>query len=499
METAKKIPWNVIVPPMLVVLVGWLYWSTMGTLWQRWWEFDESYGHGLLLMGVILWWCHDQRVVFRSLPLSPLLIGVVPLLISVGLWWVAAATDILVVQQVLLPWIWWSAVLLVAGPHIAKQCFFPALLFCFAVPIWDHINDYLIDLTVVVTTSLLSLHSMPVLIQGNEIHLPSGIITVADGCSGLRYLIIGMAFSLLSGQLFFKSWRWRLSLLGLGLFLGLFTNWLRVYSLIIIGYVTEMQSGLLEDHELYGFVLFGIIFSIMFFLVRWRGDNSAPKPVEGMPASRTPGLPQTIMGFVIVVVAPLSLAVLIKTPPVAEFRSPVLVSEYPEVIQPPAAMTPAYFRPIERAERVTQWFKVAQQPVLLERFYYWQQQERQDFMPYRWLFARNQWVTLASEQRLLADGTPIIVKEMEPRTGPRQVWLVGYWMTVGGAPQTNPYMAKLAELPALWRQRHDAALVSLQLPCKFDCSEARQALAQVLSSQGEQLQQQLASRWQLKQ
>ncbi|RCU45167.1 EpsI family protein [Corallincola holothuriorum] len=498
METAKKLPLGLLVPGALALLVAALYWSTFGTLLHRWLRFDESYGHGLLLMAVILWWFHDQRVVFRSLPVGPWLPAAFPLLLMLGLWWVAAATDILVVQQVLIAWIWWLSVALFAGKALARYTFFAALLFCFAVPIWDHLNDYLIELTVYVTTELLSLLSMPILIQGNEIHIPSGIITVADGCSGLRYLIIGVAFSFLSGQLFFRDWRWRLALLLLGVALGLITNWLRVYSLVLIGYFSEMQSSLLSDHELYGFVLFGIIFSAMFFLVRWRGDNSAPVAPKGLAPENRYTFGPLVVGAVLLISAPASIGYLLSAPPAAQFSPPEELRHFDNVEETLVPeMTPAYFRDIERAEHHQQLLSIEGQPVRIERFFYWQQEVKQDFMPYRWLYARQHWVTLESQRRQLPDGTEIWVQEVEPRAGRRQVWLVAYWMSVGGKGFTSAYLAKLAELPALLARRYDAALVSVQLPCMIDCERAQQALDQLLAESGARLQQQNSGRWQV--
>lgn len=41
--------------------------------------------------------------------------------------------------------------------------------------------------------------------------------------------------------------------------LGLLANWLRIYILVLIGYHTEMQSSLMNDHETFGWVVFAFI------------------------------------------------------------------------------------------------------------------------------------------------------------------------------------------------------------------------------------------------
>jgi EpsI family protein len=496
METAKKNLLSMLLPAALALVVAGLYWSTMSTLWQRWLEFDESYGHGLLLLAVIIWWFYDQRALLYSLPTSSFWPALLPLSGVCAIWWVAAATDILVVQQLLLPWIWWSAVALLGGRLLAKHTFFAALLFCFAVPIWDHLNDYLIEMTVVVVTNLLTITAMPVLIQGNEIHIPSGIITVADGCSGLRYLIIGTAFCLLSGQLFFRQWSWRLSLLVLGIVLGLLTNWLRVYSLVVIGYLSDMRSGLIADHELYGFVLFGVIFSSIYLLIRWRGDNRAPTALSTSFAAKPFSLAMFAVCTVLLLAAPVSLALILKAPPAAKFIAPPSIQGYATFSEPPASMQPAFFRPIARAEQVEQWLNIDGQAVLLARFFYRQQEEKQDFMPYRWLFARNHWLTLREDHRWLTDGTEVLIQEMASRISERRLWLVAYWMQVADRAVINPYLAKLAELPALSNGRHDAALITVQLPCDIDCTAAQRTLANFLIDHGDELQQQTVGRWQ---
>ncbi|RYY02688.1 MAG: exosortase/archaeosortase family protein [Gammaproteobacteria bacterium] len=53
----------------------------------------------------------------------------------------------------------------------------------------------------------------------------------------------------------------RQSLLALtvGAFLGLLTNWVRIITLVIVGYKTNMQSSLMHDHETFGWILFAII------------------------------------------------------------------------------------------------------------------------------------------------------------------------------------------------------------------------------------------------
>jgi exosortase/archaeosortase family protein len=132
-------------------------------------------------------------------------------------------------------------------------------LLIFTIPIWAELTGLLVNLSSKMVGAAVKLSRMTALIDGNNIFLPSGTIFIADGCSGLRYLII----SLLIGYIMALVNHYRLlqsiAVLIVAAGLGLFANWLRIYLLVLIGYLTDMETSLMKDHEMFGWVVFAVI------------------------------------------------------------------------------------------------------------------------------------------------------------------------------------------------------------------------------------------------
>ncbi len=99
-----------------------------------------------------------------------------------------------------------------------------------------------------------------------------GTFEVAHGCSGLRYLLVGgQALVLIYGELYLSRLRSRITLFCLGgVAFALLANWIRVFVIIYMGgYETNMQSGLIEDHENFGWWVFaGTLVPPLYFLAR---------------------------------------------------------------------------------------------------------------------------------------------------------------------------------------------------------------------------------------
>ena len=114
-----------------------------------------------------------------------------------------------------------------------------------------------------------------------------GIFEVAYGCSGLRYLLVSISLSSILGMLWFDRAGDKLIIIMCGALLGLISNWLRVAIIIYMGYITDMQSSLVDDHEAFGWILFSFfIFPFCYFMIKWshsrvvRKNDSVERPVS---------------------------------------------------------------------------------------------------------------------------------------------------------------------------------------------------------------------------
>jgi EpsI family protein len=130
---------------------------------------------------------------------------------------------------------------------------------------------------------------IPAFIQGNSVHLPAGTFSIDGGCSGLHYVIIASAVSVLYGALFLKSVLSRILLLSLAIGLALLTNWIRVFTVIYAGHLTDMQHFLVvRDHYYFGWVLFIVAMVPFMLLARKIEDRDESLRTLGPGNARLP-------------------------------------------------------------------------------------------------------------------------------------------------------------------------------------------------------------------
>ena len=132
------------------------------------------------------------------------------------------------------------------------------LLIFLTLPIWDGLLEPLVVIASNVVTQLVSYLNITVLIEGNSITTPYGRILIAEGCSGIRYLMVSVILSAIVSHTNHYRTPYTASALCLGVLVGLVANWVRIILLILVGYYSEMQSSLMVDHEMFGWVVFAV-------------------------------------------------------------------------------------------------------------------------------------------------------------------------------------------------------------------------------------------------
>ncbi len=485
--------WNgfAIIALAFVLVLG-LYASTVESLIERYLKFDESYSHGFLVFGLVLWLFWHRRTQIMGVGPNPYLPAVAALVPMTLLWLVGYLTDIIIVQQMLLPALVFSVILLLGGRELARLSVFPVAFLYFAIPVWDYLIGALVKITVIVVTAALAYSHIPVFIEASYIYLPSGTIFVADSCSGIRYLVVGTAFATLCGHLYFRSWRWRTGLIAIGALLGLLTNWVRVYSLVLIAHFTEMQSPLIREHEFYGLGLFAIVLFVLFFIVNRHADAGPSRKPRLTQATKSRPSTRTAVAvgcLAVLAVGPILGMHLTTDPGQSRLRALELPSAEREFEPPPFAHE--LIRPGEAlVDRIERGYGDEQSGIRLTVYRFHQREAREDFLPYRTLFERRHWTEIDSEEFTLEGETnshPVRALELINR-GEERRWLLWYWLEVGGYRALNRYVAKLAEIPALLNGRRDAAVVTLMTPCLLDCTDARNRLNGFLKSHRETLQ-----------
>jgi exosortase A len=275
---------------LLLVALGLLYHETavaMVGIWAR----SETFTHAFLVPPISLWLIWRQRQTLAQMAPRPALWVLLPMAV-IGLAWllgdlaaVNAVTQFAFVTLLVL------AVPAVLGWRVAQALMFPLGFLFFAVPVGEFLLPIFMLWTADFTVLALRLSGIPVYREGLQFVIPSGNWSVVEACSGVRYLMASLVVGTLFAYLNYRSYKRRLVFIGVALLVPIVANWLRAYMIVMIGHLSSNRLAVGADHLLYGWVFFGVVIGVMFWIgARWRQPEAdAPRAFTwaavGQPAA----------------------------------------------------------------------------------------------------------------------------------------------------------------------------------------------------------------------
>ena len=191
---------------VLGVLLLTLYWKILPPLVAQWWD-DPNYTHGFLvpLFSLYLIWRH--RAVLATLPRAGSALGLVILLAGAGQLYLGdlGADNFLMRSSLIV--VLGGLVLFHLGLPMFRALLFPLAFLFFMVPlpgvIFYAITFPLQRLAAEQAAWTLETLGVPVLLDGNIIHLAQLSLGVTEACSGIRSLISLAAGAVAWAYLFF--------------------------------------------------------------------------------------------------------------------------------------------------------------------------------------------------------------------------------------------------------------------------------------------------------
>jgi exosortase len=171
----------------------------------------------------------------------------------------------------------------ILGIKITQKLLVSWAIVAMAMPYWYILVPFLQALTVYVVSFLSGLLSLTVLIEGNYFTIPSGIVHVAGGCSGLKYFMTSISLALVSSAMNKRSIKFTLLSALCALSLAIIANWIRVFILLIVAYFGGIDQPIMKDHDLLGWVIFAVLMTPWFFI-----DNNINKKAPASSSSSNP-------------------------------------------------------------------------------------------------------------------------------------------------------------------------------------------------------------------
>lgn len=239
------------------------------------WLGNETFSHGILILPISMWLVWRERKNLLNLRLSPSLLGLGILFAGMFGWLLGQLADVNVVSQFGAVLVVIGLVPLVFGIEIAKKFWFPLLFLLFMVPAGEFLVPILMLYTADATIWALQFSGIPVFRENMHFTLPTGRWSVVEACSGLRYVIAAMVLACLFSYLNYRTWGKRIAFTFFCLVLAIVSNWVRAYTVVLVGHWSNMKYGTGDDHIYYGWVFFGVVMCTIFWIgSKWRDDSN---------------------------------------------------------------------------------------------------------------------------------------------------------------------------------------------------------------------------------
>lgn len=461
---------NHYIPLIVVAVFVGLFFTTFTGLYQRWIKWDEGVSHGLLVIVLFVvllakalpWVAHPQSKLLHF-----------ALCLTLGLsslaWYLFHTLNVFILEQlILLPLL----ALVVAACFSIKTAIRHRLLLLlpiFSIPVWDQLNDPLLNMSAAIVGKMVRAINMPALIDGNSIYIPYGQILIADGCSGLRYFVIALAIGYVIAYLNRYNEKRLLATLAVAGLLGLIANWIRIFILILVGYQSEMQSPLMADHEYFGWILFSIIcLPAIYFAPVVRHQPDPPTAANTTKA-------RLLFPLAALSIGPVCALLFNPQPEPTPWQDLLPVSMQPIATRnmPLQILAPASgYR--ENAQVVAQ-----NQPIFIQVDQYQRHNKSEKLVPYiTRLYNYEEWSEIDSYP--IADN-PGRITLFRQKNGLKKIAQL-QWMDVGGYLTHTLTQAKLLQIPAQFHGQNRFVIMTLQGECNTEsCDNAVAALRRTAS------------------
>jgi exosortase/archaeosortase family protein len=334
-------------------------------------------------------------------------------------------------------------------------------------------------------------------IHDSIVRIPEGSFRIADECSGKRYFVSALALAtIFVGSAPLRGVR-AVCFVAIAAGLAMVANWIRVFTVIYAGHVTNMTSYIVaKEHGTFGWA----IYFVVLVFVSWVGvrlQRSQRLPAHTATSARLaveprPNLRRTALAYFDVALLSMTFAAVLyphptftvnprttltlPAPRVASWRGP---------LPPDRQWAPTF---VGASPQTRGQYRFGQIPVEVFIARYLQQAQGAKLISSSNALLGESWVTLRTG-RLTGHaeraGIPARVILAEATGGQR--WVVSFVYKVGRVVTSRDVVAQLVYGAQSWTTETPAEVVAVAVKCSSACDVAETAVTALWRTLGEQL------------
>jgi exosortase len=169
-----------------------LYWGTLSSL-VRHWASDDDFSHGFFVVPLAAYFLWERRDAFRRAPVQPSIWGALILVGSLLVFVAGRFGAELFLTRVSLIGVVAGTLLFLCGWRYLRIAAFPLAFLLLMIPlpaiIFNQITFPLQGIAARAGEAVIAAAGVPVLREGNILHVPGRALEVAEACSGIRSLM----------------------------------------------------------------------------------------------------------------------------------------------------------------------------------------------------------------------------------------------------------------------------------------------------------------------
>ena len=269
METvSKKTMWWLAAPAVCFII---LYYQVLAKLVSDWWN-DDNYSHGFLIVPVALYFAWERRVSLKEAARNPSVWGLAVVAGSLAMLLAGILGSELFLPRLSILGILAGTALFLFGWNHLRILILPIAFLILMIPIpaiiFNHIVFPLQLLASQFGEGALNVCHIPVLREGNVIHLANTSLEVAEACSGIRSLVSLLSLGIFYGYLMDPRLWVRIVLSAATVPIAIVANGIRVAGTGVAAHFYGSEAAEGFAHTFSGWIIFIAAVIMLFILHR---------------------------------------------------------------------------------------------------------------------------------------------------------------------------------------------------------------------------------------